>query len=142
MSTEVTFPSFGFLEALQQQTIEHPSVFDSLKPADAYLAVGIGDYIFAIEIEGQECVGLARGANPNDVDFFLAGSEEAWVEMFRNILESDDADGAHSLKALFQADGELRLADEDQAAREAFEAHAAWLQAFFGLAKNLTVEFE
>ena len=71
MSTETTFPSFGFFEALQEQTNANPSAFDSLEPADAYFAVGIGDYIYAIEIEGKECVGLARGANPNDVDFFL-----------------------------------------------------------------------
>lgn len=139
---EVTFPSFGFFEALQEQASANPSVFDSVEPADAYFAVGIGDYIFAIEIEGQECVGLARGANPNDVDFFLVGSEETWSQMIENILENDAADSAHSLEALLAVDGGLRLDDESPAARDAFEAHAAWIQAFMGLAKNLKVEFE
>lgn len=49
--------------------------------------------------------------------------------------------GPGRLEALLEADDGLRL-DEDEAAREAFEAHAAWLQAFFDPAKNLTVEFE
>ncbi len=89
----------------------------------------------------MECVGLARGANPNDVDFFLTGPEKTWAEMFSNILENDGADAAHSLETLLWADGGLVLDDEDEMAREAFEAHADWLQAFFDLAKNLTVEF-
>ncbi len=54
MSKEVIFPSFEFFEALQEQRSENPSVFDSSRPADAYLAIGIGDYAHAIEIEGQE----------------------------------------------------------------------------------------
>ena len=45
-----------------------------------------------------------------------------------------------ALEALLEADDGLRL--EDEAAREAFEAHAAWLQAFLDPAKNLTVEFK
>jgi hypothetical protein len=142
MSTNVRFPSFEFLEALQQQANEAPSVFDSLDPADAYFAVGIGDYAFAVEIEGKECVGLARGVNPNDVDFFLTGSNEAWSEMIQNIIDNDGADSSHRIQALVEAGTALELAEGDEAAREAFQSHAAWIQAFFDLTKNLTIEFE
>jgi hypothetical protein len=141
MPVDVRFPSFEFLEALQDQVNENASTFDSLDPADAYFAVGIGDHAFAVEIEGQECVGLGRGVNPNDVDFILAGSDEAWTELLENIIENNGADSSHQIQALVDDGSGLRIDGSDDAALEAFRAHAAWIQAFLDLAKNLEIEF-
>jgi hypothetical protein len=125
-------PSFEFFEALGKKAEQA----EGLRVCDAMFALAVGESMVTVEFESPGVAVVARGGNPNDMDFVLTGSVDAWKRLFLAIARSGGANAAPRIESLVSR-GEGIALDSDDDAREHFDRCAASVQAFFDLARDL-----
>ncbi|MGH0030770.1 MAG: hypothetical protein ACQGVC_13325 [Myxococcota bacterium] len=124
----LTFPGLEFFQALQAGLAEDPSR-DALAPSEACCGVSVDGRLFVLEFDGHDCVAVAAGGNPIDLEFVLAGSAQGWREVLRGKpLDELLASGALHIES-----------DTDDGADLALAA-LPLLQAFFAQARSLEVD--
>ena len=75
------FPSIEFFTRLMEQVPEGSGALEAVGDDDVLFSAEVGDSIFMVELAESSCVGVAFGANPNDMDFVFKGSPEGWLEL-------------------------------------------------------------
>jgi hypothetical protein len=126
-------PSFEFFEALANKAEQA----EGLRVCDAMFALAVGESMVTVEFESPGVAVVARGGNPNDMDFVLTGSSDAWKSLFLSIARSGGADAPARIESLLESGDGIALESDDNDAREQFDRCATSLQAFFDLARDL-----
>ena len=126
-------PSFEFFEALAKKAEQT----EGLRVCDTMFALAIGEGMVTVEFESPGVAVVARGGNPNDMDFVLTGSLDSWKNLFLAIARSGGADAPPRIESLVGKGEGIALESDDNDAREQFNRCAASLQAFFDLARDL-----
>ncbi len=129
----ISCPSFEFFEALGKKAEQD----EEFRVCDAMFALAVGESMLTVEFESPGVAVVARGGNPNDMDFVLTGSLDAWKKLFLAIARSAGADAAPRIESLLESGGGIALESEEDDAREKFDRCAASLQAFFDRARDL-----
>ncbi len=107
--------------------------------------IKIGDAIFVLTFEGQECARAvaADDAALDDVDFYLDMSAADWHEMVANIRDNGHADLHHTLNTLDldREDGLATSHHGDQYREDLFFRYNQTLQFFFDASARVKTEF-
>ena len=105
----------------------------------------IGDEVFVLTFEGQECVDAAAAdeAALDDVDFYLDMAAADWHEMVANIGKNGHADLHHTLNTLDldREDGLATSHHGDQYREDLFFRYNQTLQFFFDASARVHTEF-
>ena len=146
MEVAAPFPSVRWFDAVR----------DVFNNDDSYRGAGggycnctagikIGDAIFVLTFEGQECVRAvaADDATLADVDFYLDMSAADWHEMVANIRDNGHADLHHTLNTLDldREDGLATSHHGDQYREDLFFRYNQTLQFFFDASARVKTEF-
>ena len=146
MEVAAPFPSVRWFDAVR----------DVFNNDDSYRGAGggycnctagikIGDAIFVLTFEGQECVRAvaADDATLDDVDFYLDMSAADWHEMVANIRDNGHADLHHTLNTLDldREDGLATSHHGDQYREDLFFRYNQTLQFFFDASARVKTEF-
>lgn len=125
-------PSFEFFQALSEADGRGQGV-TGVEGLQAMLLLNLGEQVLTVEIEGSEYLGVARGGNPNDVDFQLSAPEEVWRDLFHTGAGGD-------VGRWVGPDGRINLEAPDAEAEEIFRRVLPVIEDFFGRAKQLELE--
>lgn len=136
----ITFPSLEFFEALKKRTSEDAHTFEKLGFCDTSFGVRVGDDLFSIRFEVYECVEVAEGGDPNELDFVLTAPLEVWSEMVENIATNRGADAGHTLNTLSHLGDVIRVEYVDPEGHDRFYRFMATIQEFFDQVQHLSLE--
>ena len=146
MEETAAFPSVQWFDAVRD-VFNHD---DSYRGAgggycNCQAGIKVGDNIFVLTFEGQECSGAvaADDAALDDVDFYLDMAAADWREMIANIQQHGHADLHHTLNTLDldREDGLATSHHGDQYREDLFFRYNQTLQFFFDASARVKTEF-
>ena len=124
--------SFDFFQALADAKGRGEGV-TGVDGVEGMFLVNAGEQIVTVEFEGTEYLGVARGGNPNDVDFQLTASEEVWDELLRS------GAGGQIGQWVGQG-GRIELETPDAASEDLFRRALPIIEDFFGRTRQVEVD--
>jgi len=133
------FPSLEFFRALQQLTKQHHDVFEKLGYCDTRFGARVGDMLYRITFEVYECVEVAEGGDPAQLDFVLSAPTALWNEMIESIHRHGGAGIDHSLNTLTHLGEVMKVEYLDSEGHDRFYRYMATIQEFFDQARHLEV---
>jgi hypothetical protein len=134
------FPSLAFFEALQQRTKDQAAVFEKLGYCDTTFGIRVGDELYRVSFEIYECVEVAEGGDPSQLDFVLSAPPEVWREMLESIQANGGADAAHTINTLTHIGDTMKVEYEDPEGHDRFYRFMVTIQAFLDEAQHLDLE--
>lgn len=136
----VRFPSIGFFQALQQRTKDQAAIFEKLGYCDTTFGIRVGDELYRVAFEIYECVEVAEGGDPAELDFVLSAPLKVWKEMLEAIVANGGADAAHTINSLTHIGDVIRVEYDDPEGHDRLYRFMATIQAFFDEAAHLDLE--
>lgn len=134
------FPSLEFFKALQQRTKDEAAAFEKLGYCDTTFGIRVGDALYRVAFEIYECVDVAEGGDPAELDFVLSAPLEVWKEMFESIVANKGADAAHTINSLTHIGDVIKVEYDDPEGHDRFYRFMVTIQAFLDEACNLDLE--
>ena len=97
--------------------------------------------LYRIVFEVYECVEVAEGGEPAELDFVLSAPPELWREMLESIHANGGADAAHTINSLTHIGDVMKVEYEDPEGHDRLYRFMATIQAFLDEASGLDLEF-
>ena len=148
MSTEISFPSKKWFEALAKRMTADAAAFRKLGPVDCTMVVKVDtdrrERCIGISFEGFRVKSIrelegTHAAPPSH--FVIEGPLHAWREMIENVRANGGPDREHTLNYLTFPDDPLRVTGPSQLEIDAFYRYNESLQRFFNGAANLPTSY-
>lgn len=136
----VRFPSLPFFEALQQRTKDQAAAFEKLGYCDTSFGIRVGDDLYRVTFEIYECVEVAEGGDPAQLDFVLSAPLEVWKEMLEAIVANGGADAAHTINSLTHIGDVIKVEYDDPEGHDRFYRFMVTIQAFLDEASHIDLE--
>jgi hypothetical protein len=137
---KLQFPSLEFFKALQQRTKDEAAAFEKLGYCDTTFGIRVDDDLYRIGFEIYECVEVAEGGDPAQLDFVLSAPRKLWGEMLESILANGGADAAHTINSLTHVGDVMKVEYVDPEGHDRFYRFMVTIQAFLDEAQHLDVD--
>ncbi len=142
----IKFPSVDFFHELASRMNADRGPFEKLGFCDTSMGVRILEgtpRLYALTFEVYECSDVRELSSPGEaeLDFILEAPLELWREMIQSIQKSGNAEPAYTLNSLSHLGDRMKVVYDDPEGHDKFYRFMATLQAYFGLARELQVEW-
>ncbi len=142
----IKFPSVDFFRELAGRMNADRGPFEKLGFCDTNMGVRILEgtpRLYALTFEVYECSDVRELSSPDEaeLDFILEAPLELWREMIQSIQTSGNAEPAYTLNSLSHLGDRMKVVYDDPEGHDKFYRFMSTLQAYFGLARELQVEW-